>query len=140
MSSGLTFNINLHLEQDHFRRADAGAGRTAYFWESEKTHGESDRRHVFNAMVVYELPFGKADRSNALRGALVSGWRLSSITRLHVGAAVSAHRRRLHSAECGRLPRLLQPEPSTAMYESMAIGAAAICWARGRNSSTGEHS
>jgi hypothetical protein len=64
------------------------AGRSAYFWKIEKTHGESDRRHVFNAMVVYELPFGTGramNPANVVARGLVSGWRLSSITRLRSG-------------------------------------------------------
>ncbi len=62
--------------------------RSAYFWQIEKTHGESDRRHVFNAMVVYELPFGAGHAfgpANVVARALVSGWRLSSITRVRSG-------------------------------------------------------
>ena len=85
MSSGLTFNVN-HTWSKTI--SDAGAGRSAYFWGIEKTHGESDRRHVFNAMVVYELPFGRGraiNPSNVAARALVSGWRLSSITRLRSG-------------------------------------------------------
>jgi hypothetical protein len=85
MSNGLTFNINHTWSKT---LSDAGAGRSAYFWEIEKTHGESDRRHVFNALVVYQLPFGRGralNPSNALVRGLVSGWRISSITRLRSG-------------------------------------------------------
>jgi hypothetical protein len=85
MSSGFTFNINHTWSKT---LSDAGAGRSAYFWEIEKTHGESDRRHVFNAMIVYELPFGpgRAIRvSNPVARALVSGWRVSGITRIRSG-------------------------------------------------------
>ncbi|MGH9659613.1 MAG: TonB-dependent receptor [Bryobacteraceae bacterium] len=85
MSAGLTFNINHTYSKT---LSDAGAGRSAYFWQIEKSHGESDRRHVFNAMVVYELPFGRGrsmNPSNAVVRALVSGWRISSITRLRSG-------------------------------------------------------
>ena len=85
MTNGLTFNVNHTWSKT---LSDAGAGRSEYFWETEKTHGESDRRHVFNAMVVYQLPFGPGRTFNpsnmALRGAL-SGWRISSITRLRSG-------------------------------------------------------
>jgi hypothetical protein len=86
MSRGLTLNINHTWSKT---LSDAGAGRSAYQWQIEKTHGESDRRHVFNALVVYELPFGKGRTvapSNAAVSAVVSGWRLSSITRLRSGA------------------------------------------------------
>jgi hypothetical protein len=85
MSSGLTFNINHTWSKT---LSDAGAGRSQYFWEIEKTHGESDRRHVFNALVVYELPFGPGraiNPDNVVVRSLVRGWRLSSITRLRSG-------------------------------------------------------
>ncbi|MBI4891660.1 MAG: hypothetical protein HY821_13630, partial [Acidobacteria bacterium] len=79
------FNINHTYSKT---LSDAGAGRSGYNWQIEKTHGESDRRQVFNAMVVYALPFGKGKSiqpSNAAVGALVSDWRVSSITRLRSG-------------------------------------------------------
>jgi hypothetical protein len=85
LSSGLTMNVNHTWSKT---LSDAGAGRTAYFWQTEKTHGESDRRHVFNALVVYELPFGKGrafSPSNAAVRGIVSGWRVSSITRIRSG-------------------------------------------------------
>jgi hypothetical protein len=85
MSSGLTFNINHTWSKT---LSDAGTGRSEYFWEIEKTHGESDRRHVFNAMVVYQLPFGPGrpiNPGNVVVRALASGWRLSSITRIRSG-------------------------------------------------------
>lgn len=85
MSNGLTFNINHTWSKT---LSDAGAGRSGYFWGIEKTHGESDRRHVFNAMVVYALPFGKGrafNPSNPVVRALASDWRVSSITRLRSG-------------------------------------------------------
>lgn len=78
-ASGLTFNINHTWSKT---LSDAGAGRTAYFWQQEKTHGESDRRHVFNAMVVYQTKFAL---QNAWVKAAVNGWRVSSITRLRSG-------------------------------------------------------
>jgi hypothetical protein len=84
-SAGLTFNINYTWAKV---LSDALAGRSAYFWEIEKSHGEGDRRQVFNAMIVYELPFGRGrahNPSNAAASAIVSGWRISSITRLRSG-------------------------------------------------------
>ena len=78
-SSGLTFNINHTWSKT---LSDANAGRSGYAWQNEKTHGESDRRHVFNAMVVYQTKFG-LQRSWAKAAA--NGWRLSSITRIRSG-------------------------------------------------------
>jgi hypothetical protein len=88
MSSGLTFNTNYTWSKTISDALTLTQGRTAYFWESEKTHGESDRRHVLNAMVVYDLPFGAGrqfNSQNPIARALISGWRLSSITRIMSG-------------------------------------------------------
>jgi hypothetical protein len=85
LSSGFQFNINHTWSKT---LSDAGAGRSAYFWEIEKTHGESDRRHVFNALLVYEPPFGPGkamNPSNVVTRSVLSGWRISSITRLRSG-------------------------------------------------------
>jgi len=78
-ASGLTFNINHTWSKT---LSDAGAGRSAYFWQQEKTHGESDRRHVFNAMIVYQTKFALQD---AWAKRFANGWRISSITRLRSG-------------------------------------------------------
>jgi hypothetical protein len=80
MANGLTFNLN-HTWSKTI--SDAGAGRSAYFWQQEKTHGESDRRHVFNVMLVYQLPWSK-DPNRMVR-MLAGGWRVSSITRIRSG-------------------------------------------------------
>lgn len=80
MARGLTFNLNHTWSKT---LSDAGAGRSAYFWQDAKTHGESDRRHVFNAMIVYQLPWAK-DPNRMVR-LLAGGWRVSSITRLRSG-------------------------------------------------------
>jgi hypothetical protein len=79
MSKGFTFNINHTWSKT---LSDAGTGRTAYFWEQEKTHGESDRRHVFNAMIVYAPKF---DLANPFARAVANGWRISNILRLRSG-------------------------------------------------------
>ena len=109
MSAGLTFNINHTWSKT---MSDAGVGRSAYFWEIEKTHGESDRRHVFNALVVYELPFGKG-RAITPSNAVVagSGKRLADIEHHSpsLRPAVRRHRRSLHTAQCRRLQSVLQP-------------------------------
>jgi hypothetical protein len=67
---------------------DAGPGRTEYFWAQEKTLGENDMAHVINGTFVYDLPFGSGralSPANAVARALVSGWRLSGITRVRTG-------------------------------------------------------
>ena len=71
MSVGLTFNINHTWSKT---MSDAGAGRSAYFWEIEKTHGESDRRHVFNAMVVYRAAVRQRDARSIRRTCGARRW------------------------------------------------------------------
>ncbi len=85
MASGLTFNVNYTWSKT---LTDAGPGRTEYFWAQEKTLGENDMAHVINGTFVYDLPFGSGralSSANAVARALVSGWRLSGITRVRTG-------------------------------------------------------
>jgi hypothetical protein len=79
MANGLTFNINHTWSKT---LSDANAGRSGYFWQNEKSHGESDRRHVFNGMLVYQTKFAL---QSAWAKAAVNGWRVSSITRIRSG-------------------------------------------------------
>ena len=79
MANGLTFNLNHTWSKT---LSDANAGRSGYFWQDEKSHGESDRRHVFNAMLVYQTKFSL---QNAWMKAAINGWRVSCITRIRSG-------------------------------------------------------
>lgn len=85
MSGGLTFNFNYTWSKT---LTDAQGGRTEYFWKQEKTLGEAHMAHIFNGTFVYDLPFGAgrafSPSNHALR-ILVSGWRLSGITRVRTG-------------------------------------------------------
>jgi hypothetical protein len=80
MTAGLTLNLNYTFSKT---LTDAQGGRTEYFWAQEKTLGEANQKHVFNGVFVYELPFRYA--ANRGVNALVSGWRLSGITRVRSG-------------------------------------------------------
>ena len=56
MSAGLTFNANYTFSKN---LSDTNGGRSAYYWKDAKSLTSTDQTHVFNALVVYELPFGK---------------------------------------------------------------------------------
>ncbi len=90
MSSGLTFNANYTFSKN---LSDTNGGRSAYFWKDAKSLTATDQPHVFNALVVYELPFGQGrplQPVNRVASALVSGWRISSITRIFSGFPVGS--------------------------------------------------
>ncbi|MEO6212619.1 MAG: TonB-dependent receptor, partial [Vicinamibacterales bacterium] len=54
---------------------------------AEYADARTDRRHIFNASYVYELPFFK-EASNALLKAALGGWQLSGITTVQSGAPI----------------------------------------------------
>jgi hypothetical protein len=87
---GLTFHANYTFSKNI---SDSNGGRSAYFWRDAKSLTATDQTHVFNALVVYELPFGTGKPlqvSNPVVRALVSGWRVSSITRVFSGFPLGA--------------------------------------------------
>ena len=55
--------------------------------DAEYADARSDRRHIFNATYVYELPFFKASENLLLKTAL-GGWQISGITSIQSGAPV----------------------------------------------------
>jgi hypothetical protein len=55
--------------------------------QAEYADARTDRRHIFNASYVYELPFFKAS-PNALLSAVLGGWQISGITTLQSGPPV----------------------------------------------------
>jgi Carboxypeptidase regulatory-like domain len=82
LSAGLTFNVNYN-----FSRAigNVNGGRSAYFWEQEKSLSSTDQPHIFNAFLSYDLPFNS--QNPAVRG-IVKGWRISGITRYATGTPI----------------------------------------------------
>ena len=79
-SRGLTVNFNYTLSKQF---DDTGGNRSAYNWVTEKAVGVNDQTHVWNAMFIYELPFGK--NGHAVARGLLGGWRLSGITTFRTG-------------------------------------------------------
>lgn len=54
---------------------------------AEYADARTDRRHIFNASYVYELPFFRGS-ANALLAAVLGGWQVSGITTVQSGAPV----------------------------------------------------
>jgi len=79
-SNGLTVNFNYTFSKQF---DDTGGNRSAYNWVTEKAVGVNDQTHVWNAMLVYELPFGKD--GHPVARALAGGWRVSGITTFRTG-------------------------------------------------------
>jgi hypothetical protein len=55
--------------------------------EAEYADARSDRRHIFNASYVYELPFFR-DSTETILKAILGGWQISGITTIQSGAPV----------------------------------------------------
>jgi Carboxypeptidase regulatory-like domain/TonB dependent receptor len=83
-SHGLTLNVNYTFS----RTEDNLFARTGYDFDQDWAVGVNDQPHVFNAIAVYDVPFGaegQAGSGNAFVRALVRGWQVSSITQFRSG-------------------------------------------------------
>jgi hypothetical protein len=83
-ADGLTVNVNYTFS----RTEDNLSARTGYNFEQDWAIGVNDQPHVFNAIVVYDLPFGapgKSGNGSRLVRAIVGGWQLSGITQFRSG-------------------------------------------------------
>jgi hypothetical protein len=83
LSQGLTFNVNYTYSK---ALGTINGNRSAYI--QEKSLSTTDQPHLLNAFFTYELPFGKGrafNPGNKAVGAVVSGWRLTGITRYASG-------------------------------------------------------
>lgn len=81
---GLTVNFNYTLS----RTEDNLSARTGYNFAQDWAVGVNDQPHVWNAMVVYNLPFGaegRAGSGNRIVRALAKGWQVSGITQFRSG-------------------------------------------------------
>jgi Carboxypeptidase regulatory-like domain/TonB dependent receptor len=81
---GLTVNVNYTFS----RTEDDLAARTGYNFEQDWAVGVNDQPHVFNAIVVYDLPFGvqgKPGGGSGFMRAITGGWQISGITQFRSG-------------------------------------------------------
>jgi hypothetical protein len=85
LSRGLTYNVNYTFSKS---LGNIFGIRSAYLGNLDKTIGNTDMPHVFNAFFNYDLPFGKGrtyDTDNKVVRALISGWQFSGIQRFASG-------------------------------------------------------
>src|SRR5438094_554423 len=81
---GLTVNLNYTFS----RTTDNLAARTGYNFDQDWSVGANDQPHVWNAMVVYNVPFGADGRpgsGNTVVRAMVKDWQISGITQFRSG-------------------------------------------------------
>ena len=81
---GLIVNFNYTFS----RTEDNLATRTAYDFDQDWAVGVNDQPHVWNALVVYNVPFGaegKPGSGNAVVRAIVKDWQISGITQFRSG-------------------------------------------------------
>jgi Carboxypeptidase regulatory-like domain len=81
---GLTVNFNY----TYSRTEDNLAARTGYDFDQDWAVGTNDQPHIWNAMVVYNVPLGapgKPGSQNNVVRALVKDWQISGITQFRSG-------------------------------------------------------
>jgi Carboxypeptidase regulatory-like domain/TonB dependent receptor len=81
---GLTVNFNYTFS----RTEDNLAARTGYDFDQDWAVGVNDQPHVWNALVVYRLPFGaegRAGSSQPIVRAIVKDWQVSGISQFRSG-------------------------------------------------------
>jgi hypothetical protein len=81
---GLTFNANY----TYSRTKDNLTARTGYDFAQDWAVGVNDQPHVFNGIVVYDVPFGREGQpgsGNAVVAAIIRGWQVSGITQFRSG-------------------------------------------------------
>ena len=81
---GLIVNFNY----TYSRTMDNLTTRTGYNFDQDWAVGVNDQPHVWNAMVVYNVPFGaegKPGGSNPVVRAIVKDWQISGITQFRSG-------------------------------------------------------
>jgi len=86
---GLIVNFNY----TYSRTEDNLAARTGYNFDQDWAVGVNDQPHVWNAMVVYNVPFGaegKPGSSNPVLRAIVKDWQVSGITQFRSGRPLGA--------------------------------------------------
>jgi Carboxypeptidase regulatory-like domain/TonB dependent receptor len=81
---GLTLSANY----TYSRTEDNLTARTGYNFDQDWGIGVNDQPHIFNGIVVYDLPFGaegKPGSGSPIVRALVGGWQISGITQFRSG-------------------------------------------------------
>jgi hypothetical protein len=82
-----TFNYTYSRTEDNL------AARTGYNFDQEWAVGVNDQPHVWNALVVYNMPFGgdgKPGSGNSIVRGIVRDWQISSISQFRSGRPLGA--------------------------------------------------
>jgi hypothetical protein len=96
LSHGLTFNVNYTFARafddtlSNMVTGQTPTAQTAYNWKIEKALSQIPV-HSLNALVTYQLPFGKGRpflSSGGLVSHVVGGWQLSTITTYRSGTPI----------------------------------------------------
>ena len=106
---GLSVSFNYTFS----RTEDDLSARTGYDFEQDWAVGVNDQPHVWNAIVVYNMPFGAEGRpgsGNPFVRAIVKDWQVSGITQFRSGRPLGSIGAILQSAERGNVLRGFQPE------------------------------
>ena len=126
---GLTVNVNYTFS----RTEDNLAARTGYDFAQDWAVGVNDQPHIFNAIVVYDLPFGAEGQPGSGNGVVrahrqgLAGLRDHAVP---LGPAARRDRGRLQPAERRHVLRGLQPGLHRARSASTATTATATCSGR----------
>jgi len=78
----VTFNYTFSRTEDNL------SARTGYNFDQDWAVGVNDQPHVWNATVVYNVPFGEEGRlggANRIVSAIVKDWQISGITQYRSG-------------------------------------------------------
>jgi Carboxypeptidase regulatory-like domain/TonB dependent receptor len=89
---GYTFSKELDDVPNGGQLGTVGGARDPYNAKLDKGLGAIDHRHLFHAVFVYDLPFGKGHQlgaGNAIVRGIVGGWQLSGILTYTSGAPLS---------------------------------------------------
>jgi hypothetical protein len=83
----VTFNYTLSRTEDNL------SARTGYRVDQDWAVGVNDQPHIWNALVVYNVPFGadgKPGNGNRIARAIVKDWQISGITQFRSGRPLGA--------------------------------------------------
>ncbi|HKD91432.1 MAG TPA: carboxypeptidase regulatory-like domain-containing protein [Terriglobales bacterium] len=132
---GLTFNANYTLSKslDETIINQNNAGYYANSFNPRAEYGPStfDRRHVFSANVIYDLPFGRGKRFSAGRKLdnVIGGWYMSHVFQAFTGTPLIFTESSqvwgggiIFPGSTGMMPT--GPVPATGLYSGVAGGNA----------------
>ena len=125
----------MNFNYTYSRTEDNLTARTGYNFDQDWAVGVNDQPHVWNAMVVYNLPFGAEGQAGQRQpGAAGDRQGLADLGdhAVPLGPAARLDSRRLQPAERRHLLRRFQSRPSAATSASTATTATVTCSARAR--------